>query len=71
MVTCVAIWTQIDIDELKVAIKSGVLSVSYSGPPSRTVTYQSLAEMRSLLASMIRDVGGNASYRRVQWRKGF
>ena len=66
-----ATWTQDDIDTLKAAIRSGVLSVNYSGPPSRTVTYQSLREMRDLLAEMIRDVNGVATYRRVKFSKGF
>lgn len=68
-----ATWTQADIDTLKAAVASGVLMVSYAGPPQRSVTYQSLDAMRSLLAEMIRDVNGSAvpSYRRVQVNKGF
>ncbi|KKK77491.1 hypothetical protein LCGC14_2853090 [marine sediment metagenome] len=64
-------WTQADIDTLKAAIASGVLSVSYGGPPSRSTTYQNLSEMRKLLAEMIRDVNGTTSFRRARHRKGF
>lgn len=70
-----AIWAQADIDNLKTAIASGVLTVRYDGPPGRTITYQSLAEMRSLLAEMIADVGNAAGtrkpYRLISTRKGF
>jgi hypothetical protein len=68
------IWIQADIDTLKAALKSGVLSVTYSGPPSRSVTYQSLSEMRKLLAEMVADVAqqaGRASYRLAKTSKGF
>jgi hypothetical protein len=56
-----ALWTQLDIDALKKAIGSGVLRVRYSGPPEREITYQSLAEMRKLLAEMVADVSGAAA----------
>lgn len=66
-------WTQTDVDALKDAIKSGVLTVTYSGPPARTITYQSLAEMRKLLASMNADVenaaGNRVRSRRAAYRK--
>lgn len=69
-----ATWTQADIDTLKAAVASGVLTVSYDGPPRRTITYQSLAEIRSLLASMQQDVaraaGQASSYRLASTRKG-
>lgn len=69
------IWTQQDIDTLKEAIASGVLSVTYSGPPQRTMTYQNLDAMRSLLASMIADVGNadgtRPTYKKMGTRKGF
>lgn len=51
-----SVWTQADVDNLKPAIASGVLTVSYNGPPARMVTYQSLSQMRALLAEMIADV---------------
>jgi hypothetical protein len=70
----VALWTQADIDALKAAVKTGVLSVSYSGPPSRTITYQSLEAMRDLLAEMVSDVaaasGTTTNYRLAATRKG-
>lgn len=66
-----SIWSQSDIDALKDALKSGVLSVHYAGPPARTITYQSLSAMRDLLAEMVRDVNGTTSYRRVKWNRGF
>lgn len=67
------IWTQTDIDALKAAIVSGVLSVTYAGPPSRSVTYQSLKEMRSLLAEMVASVSGanKQSYHLAWHDKGF
>lgn len=70
-----ATWTQADVDALKAAVASGVLSVRYDGPPGRTVTYQSLDAMRSLLAEMIAVVGDAAGtrtpYRFAATRKGF
>jgi len=67
------IWTEDDVASLKAAIASGILTVSYAGPPARTVTYQSLAEMRSLLAEMRREVAGSGAItsRRVVVSKGF
>lgn len=64
-------WTQAEIDTLKAAIASGVLTVTYAGPPQRSVTYQSLTQMRALLAEMRRDVGDYRRYRRVAHSKGF
>lgn len=68
------LWTQDDIDALKAAIRTGVLSVSYDGPPRRTLTYQSLAEMRSLLAAMVSEVSratGGRAYTLGATKKGF
>ncbi len=68
-------WTEADITTLRAAVASGVLSVEYSGPPSRRIQYQSLAEMRSLLAEMLAEVGEAAGtrtkYRFVSTSKGF
>ena len=64
-------WTQADINSLKDAIKGGVLSVSYAGPPQRSMTYQNLDSMRKLLAEMIRDVNEPQRFRRVQVKRGF
>lgn len=66
-----SIWTQEDIDRLKGFISSGIQSVSYQGPPGRSITYQSLSAARELLAEMIRDVNGAKSHRKIRWSKGF
>lgn len=65
------IWTQADIDVLRVAVASGVLTIEYDGPPKRVVTYQSLGAMRALLAEMIHQVNGSTSFRRASFSKGF
>ncbi len=69
------IWTQADVTKLKEAVGSGVMSVTYAGPPARTVTYHSLAEMRKLLAEMVASVGNAAgtrsTFRYAATRKGF
>ena len=67
-------WTEQDIQTLKAAIASGVLSVNYAGPPSRSVTYQSLDAMRSLLAEMRAEVSAANGRPRVTYArtsKGF
>jgi hypothetical protein len=56
-------WTEADLISLRAAVASGVLSVRYDGPPGRTVTYQSLVEMRSLLAEMNMVVNNTAGIR--------
>lgn len=73
-----ATWAQADLDKLKaaiVALASGeqAMTVSYGGPPQRSVTYHpaNLSEMRKLLAEMTHSVSGSTRYRRVQFRKGF
>ena len=66
-----SLWTEADITTLSAAVASGVLSVSYTGPPSRTVTYQSLNQMRSLLGDMVRDVRSPVTFRLAQHTKGF
>jgi hypothetical protein len=45
-------WTAEEIAKLRAAVASGVLTVVVDGPPRRQITYQSLKEMRELLASM-------------------
>lgn len=65
------IWTQADIDNLKLAVREGALTVIYAGPPQRQVTYQSLSAMRSLLAEMVHQVNGTPSFRRATFNKGF
>jgi len=66
-----SLWSEADITTLKAAIASGVMMVSYSGPPSRTVTYQSLNAMRELLGDMVRDVRDPVGFRVAQHNKGF
>ena len=61
-------WTQADITTLKAAVASGVLTVSYNG---RSTTYQSLSEMRALLADMERQVStATRTYRLAAVSKG-
>ncbi len=64
-------WTQAEIDELKAAIATGIMTVKYSGPPAREIQYQSLEAMRSLLAEMCAQVGGTTAFRRAAHNKGF
>jgi enoyl-[acyl-carrier-protein] reductase (NADH) len=67
------VWSQADIDALKAAVSTGILTVSYDGPPKRMVTYQSLSAMRALLASMVQDVAkqnGDVPYRFATTSKG-
>lgn len=68
-----SLWTQADIDALKAAIRTGVLSVKYDGPPAREVVYHSLSQMRELLAEMVQSVStaaGGKRYRLAATRKG-
>jgi len=69
------VWTQSDVDNLKAAVAGGILSVRYDGPPGRTVMYQSLDQMRALLAEMVAEVAGSQGtrrgYRLASSRKGF
>jgi len=67
-------WTDAHIAALKAAVASGVLSVSYNGPPAQTVTYQSLAEMRALLAEMRQEkavAAGASTTRYATFSRGF
>lgn len=53
--------TQDDIDALQAAIWSGAREVKFgSGADSRTVTYRSLDEMRSILSDMQAALSGGA-----------
>lgn len=58
---------------LALATGARVATVTYAGPPSRSVTYQAteLSDLRNLLSEMERAVSGTASYRRVAFSKGF
>lgn len=65
-------WTPEEIATLRAAVASGILTVSYAGPPARQITYQSLAEMAALLGRMEASSStGGPTYRRVQHSKGF
>lgn len=57
------IWTQADIDSVKAALAQGVLTVSYAGPPARSVMYQSTGQLMALLASMVDDVNTTSGTR--------
>jgi len=65
------LWTQADLDALKKAVASGVLTVLYEGPPKRSVTYADLSAMRALLAEMNRQITGAPNNRLVKWKRGF
>lgn len=62
-----ATWTQAQIDALQSSIARGVLSVTFA---DRTVTYQSLKEMRDLLAEMQRSLTGGQPFRLAATSKG-
>lgn len=70
-------WTQSDVDALQAAIAQlaigkRVVTVSYAGPPARSVTYAAaqLSELRELLTVMRREVGGASGYRLATTRSG-
>lgn len=68
-------WTQDDVDKLKTSIASGVLIVSYDGPPKRLVQYQTIDAMLKALALMQFEVetaaGTRISNRYASASKGF
>lgn len=55
-------WSQTDIDALKSAMGKGIKRVQYT---SGSVEYQTVAEMRKLLADMEREVSGVVPVRRT------
>jgi hypothetical protein len=55
-------WTQLQIDALKAAISTGVLTVKHG---ETLTTYRSLDEMKQLLAMMETDVATGGRVRRV------
>jgi hypothetical protein len=71
ILTAVMEWTAEEIATLRAAVASGILTVSYAGPPARTVSYQSLKEMRELLASMTSTSAAGTPYRLASTKKGF
>jgi hypothetical protein len=71
-------WQQSDADAVRAAIvdlASGkrVVTVTYAGPPQRSVEYASaqLPELRSLLAEMDRQLKRTPTYSVVSFNKGF
>lgn len=71
-----SIWTAEDATAVadavrKLATGARVVTVSFAGPPARSVTYQmvQLQELRDLLAEINRSVGGGATYRLGATRK--
>ena len=62
-----ATWTQEQRDALAAAIATGALTVQYR---DRSVTYQSLSEMRSLLSEMDRQLTGAPTHRLAAHSKG-
>jgi hypothetical protein len=60
---------------LSTAIASGVQSVTYAGPPQRSVTYQSAGDMLKALARLERQLAvgttGAPTFRRAHTRSGF
>jgi hypothetical protein len=71
-------WTQADAEKVReaiVALASGtrVVTISYAGPPARSVAYGivDLPSLRSLLAEMDRQVGGAPRFGRFAFKKGF
>jgi hypothetical protein len=73
-----AAWTQAELDQVRaavVALAAGkrAASVSFAGPPARTVSYVAaqLGELRSLLSEMEASVSKRRRFRRVAHSKGF
>ncbi len=69
-------YTQSDVDKLQAAISSGVQSIHFDGPPARTVTFQSAAELAQALKDARADVARAANapgttYRLAKTKRGF
>ena len=71
-------WTQADADQVRaaiVALAAGkrVVTVTYAGPPERSITYgqAQLGELRALLSEMDRSVNAAPKFRRFAFAKGF
>lgn len=70
-------WTQAELDQVKAAVLAlatgaRVVTISYAGPPARSVSYGivDLAQLRALQAEMTRELGGGTTYRLAATRKG-
>ena len=73
-----ATFTQEEIYQIKAAIMAlatgaRVVSVSYAGPPQRTVIYSEaqIGDLRALLAQAQSSAVGTTRFRRASFRKGF
>lgn len=72
------VYTQADLTSVTaaiVALATGTrtVTVTYAGPPTRTVTYgaANLAELRALQAEIQREVNSSPRFRRAAFAKGF
>ena len=70
-------YTQADADAvreaiLKLSIGRREVSVSFAGPPARSITYQmvQLSELKELLAEINRSIGSGPSFRLGATNKG-
>ncbi len=65
-------WTEADIAALEKVAASGLLTVSYGGPPARSETFQSLDAIRKQIAIMkIAVRGAPPTHRFAAFNKGF
>lgn len=71
-------YTQSDLTQVTAAIMalatgSRPITVTYAGPPQRSVTYgvANLGELRALQAEIQREVNGSPTFRRVRYNQGF
>lgn len=74
-------WTTAEIESVRAAVLAlatgqRAVSVSYAGPPARTVSYGTaqLGELRALLATMEASVTGTAApprFRRAVFSRGY
>lgn len=71
-------WTQTELEQVRAAVLAlakgeRVVSVSYAGPPARSVSYgiADLGQLRQLLSEMERAVSAAPKFRRVAFSKGF
>ena len=56
-------WNAADLASLETAIKSGVLTVVYDGPPRRQITYQDLDALKRLRDEMVREIAASSTTR--------
>lgn len=70
-------WTQAEIEQVRAAVLAlatgtRVVTVSYAGPPARSVQYGTaqLGELRDLLATMESSTSSTPGYRLATTRKG-